>query len=154
MAELCAVKGCARTPERREWCFMHYMRWHRHGDPLHRERNLTKGPPEVRFWAKVKVGEAHECWPWTASVFKDRNGYGKFNAGQGIGSTLTVYAHRYAYHLTRQMPIDLDVLHGCDNPVCVNPAHLHAGTAADNAREMVARGRDAWSTGKRQRANH
>jgi hypothetical protein len=129
---------------------MHYARFRRHGDPLHRERELVKGPPEIRFWAKVKVGEAHECWPWTASVFKDRNGYGKFQAGQGIGKTNVVYAHRSSYELASgPIPVGMDVLHSCDNPPCVNPAHLHLGTAADNAREMVERGRDQWSNGTR-----
>lgn len=75
----CAVEGCDRARFRREWCGMHYARWRRYGDPLHQERKLTMGPPEVRFWAKVSVGAPDECWPWTASVFKDRYGYGKFN---------------------------------------------------------------------------
>jgi hypothetical protein len=33
------------------------------------------------------------------------------------------------------------IRHDCDNPPCVNPAHLRAGSAKDNTADALARGR-------------
>jgi hypothetical protein len=56
-------------------------------------------------------------------------------------------AHRVAYARAHGVPvrslIGTVIRHTCDNPPCINPAHLVAGTASDNMRDMVDRGRDA-----------
>jgi len=33
------------------------------------------------------------------------------------------------------------VLHNCDNPECINPAHLRLGTAKDNSQDLKERGK-------------
>lgn len=91
--------------------------------------------PEERFWAKVD--RTGECWVWTGA--RNQNGYGTFRFARSMR-----LAHRVAFLLTRGViPDGLWVLHHCDNPPCVNPAHLYLGTVQDNVRDMVARGRQA-----------
>ena len=100
-------------------------------------------PPEVRFWRLVD--RSGECWEWTAA--KDRNGYGLFTEQPGS----QVVAHRYAYRITHgEIPAGRFICHSCDNPSCVNPAHLWLGTAAENMHDMVQKGRSL--TGERHPA--
>jgi hypothetical protein len=58
--------------------------------------------------------------------------------------------HRLAWALLGGPPAgDLNTLHTCDEPRCVNPAHLYLGTQKDNVRDMVVRGRQNCPTGDR-----
>lgn len=98
---------------------------------------LTR-PIADRFWEKVRKGEA--CWLWTGGT--DSNGYGRI--GLGGGSLVRVNTHRLSYELHfGPIPTGLNVLHSCDTPRCVNPAHLSLGTHADNVRDKCAKGRQA-----------
>jgi hypothetical protein len=90
---------------------------------------------EQRFWAKVVIGHPSECWEWQGARF--RTGYGRlsYNASE-------VSAHRMAYRLTHgPIPPGMMVCHSCDNPPCVNPAHLSLGSCKDNLREASSKGR-------------
>jgi hypothetical protein len=87
-----------------------------------------------RFFQKV-CEDGSGCHLWTGA----RNiwGYGRHKIN---GKTCA--AHRTAWELVNgSVPVGLLVLHHCDNPRCVNPAHLYVGTQADNMRDMMARGR-------------
>ena len=92
---------------------------------------------EERFFARVQISEG--CWLWTGA--KNNNGYGMLRRS-GTGNQPRVLAHRASWELHRgEIPDGQHVLHHCDNPPCVNPAHLWLGDARANALDMVAKGR-------------
>lgn len=75
------------------------------------------------------------CWLWIGAVLP--SGYGKMGIyGRTIG------AHRISFELFRgEIPNGLHICHRCDNPCCVNPDHLFAGTRQDNMQDCIAKGR-------------
>jgi len=95
----------------------------------------TATPPILRFMPKVSVRGENECWPWQGS--KTPNGYGKFALPDR-----KVGAHRFAYeYFVGPIPDEYLVMHSCDNPPCVNPAHLLVGTNSDNMQDRYRKGR-------------
>src|ERR1043166_5100207 len=87
------------------------------------------------FWAKVdKAGpiplqrpELGPCWLWTGGTIK--GGYGRVRIGERL-----YLAHRVSHGISKfKIPDDKLGCHECDNPRCVNDAHIFVGTHADNA---------------------
>jgi hypothetical protein len=87
---------------------------------------------EDSFYENIK--KIGSCWIWQAAT--DSSGYGTLKRNY-----VTYSAHRYSYEL-HVGPIEdgAMILHRCDTPPCVNPAHLRAGTRQDNADDWVRRG--------------
>ena len=92
-----------------------------------------------RFWENVSKTET--CWVWIGH--RKETNYGVISEGKRKGRPKS--AHRYSWEIHNgPIPEGLCVLHRCDNPPCVNPEHLFLGTLADNAQDMLAKGRGRW----------
>lgn len=94
-------------------------------------------PPKIPLINRMQLDEETGCWNWRGC--RTTYGYGVTHyLGQKI------YAHRLSAHLWLRMPLDSDkfVCHSCDNPPCFNPKHLFIGTASDNLRDAVNKGRN------------
>ena len=102
----------------------------------------------ARFWAKVNVGAPSDCWEWTAH--RKAAGYGHFALGRQRGARRAQIAHRVSYALAHggEIPDGRFICHTCDNPPCVNPAHLTAESPTWNARDMAAKGRGGDKRGE------
>lgn len=75
------------------------------------------------------------CWIWDGATMP--KGYGQIRIHGKAW-----LAHRLAYCAYVGGPEPKCVMHTCDTPGCVNPAHLEGGTQAANMRDMADKGRN------------
>lgn len=88
-----------------------------------------------RFHTKYNK-QANGCWEWIG--WKDPDGYGMFRSEP----RKDVKAHRFsAAHLAGLDINEKVICHKCDNPSCVNPEHLFAGTQLDNIKDCFTKNR-------------
>lgn len=131
--EKCAIGECGNLAAKQSLCWKHRKQLQRAGVRIYREDLTPKQRLEYYGWTVTEAG----CWEWAGPC--DPRGYGKVKAGSASG---TMAAHRLSYEVFHgPIPEGLHICHTCDNPPCMNPDHLWAGTHADNMRDMVAKGR-------------
>jgi transposase-like protein len=90
-----------------------------------------------RFWSRVPVAGPNDCWEWTGT--RGFTGYGQLTHYTPQGTKTTPGAHRVALEYKLGRAVQGCALHRCDNPPCVNPAHLYEGTQEQNARDRDER---------------
>jgi hypothetical protein len=92
-----------------------------------------------QFWASAKanpdrVTDGVPCLEWQRRVY-GRGGYGMVGY-QGKVMTASRMAYIFA---NGSIPDDKFALHKCDNPKCIEPKHIYAGTRNQNADDLYAR---------------
>lgn len=99
-----------------------------------------------RYWSRINKTDT--CWLWTGGT--NSGGYGSMWFGGRLCGThrlMLVWMGKLKTPIhTGSMATNV-VLHSCDNPRCVNPAHLQLGTNTENQKEAYARARRAAERG-------
>lgn len=93
-------------------------------------------PIAVRFWRYVTEGAG--CWRWAGATRRD--GYGQL-CDRSSGKVVAAHRLSWVLHNGRPIPPGALVLHSCDNRRCVRPSHLWLGSASDNTKDMMQKGR-------------
>ena len=98
---------------------------------------MSKGQDaSTRFNQLCDRRGAGECWLWLGA--KRSAGHGQFRLDK-----VTISAHAASLILSGvpKPSAGAHALHSCDNPSCVNPAHLFLGTPRDNMHDKINKGR-------------
>lgn len=136
----CSIPDCAKPHYGRGWCRFHYQRAYLSGNLEAQPRTLAKPTDSLDTrlrnigWTVTESG----CWEWNGA--KDGYGYGQLAVNRGRPWK----AYRIAYEAWVKIPeANMDICHTCDNPPCMNPAHLFEGTRQVNVDDMVSKRRQA-----------
>lgn len=147
--KICTADPCDREVLWAGLCQTHYKRRRKWGDPradlpIKPARHYRRTAKDAFESYMGKLEQTDECIHWRGPIAK--RGYGSLSFG-GSANRILKRAHRVSYELFNgQLADDEVVRHTCDNPPCVNPRHLIAGTPADNIRDKVLRNRQSRGT--------
>lgn len=141
----CLEEGCGLKAGNRGRCNVHASR-------AKREAEIADSPTtRIHAWATVeerlrRVGwtevirkpELGACWEWSGLL--DKKGYGRV----AVGKQKMKAAHRASFEVWNgELDPSLYVCHSCDNPICINPAHLFLGDQYVNMGDAKAKKRSA-----------
>ncbi len=94
--------------------------------------------PEMMIKGK-STEQPSGCWVWKDWV--DKKGYSNIQASLWGKYYKVSKGHQLSYIIYKgEYDRDLLICHTCNNPSCVNPVHLYAGTNRDNMRDKIIAG--------------
>lgn len=86
----------------------------------------------------TKEEDLNGCWNWTGTLKKGTHKYGRVKIRDPFtNERKMMIASRVSYlAYNGKIPTGMNILHLCDNPQCVNPKHLYAGTSLQNSKDI------------------
>ncbi len=140
--------GCVSGMDADVWYVWTVVAWSNSGGARDIDLTIVTSRQLEKLWDRIDVsvglGPKGDCHIWCG--FKVR-GYGKFEIGRRTrGTRRNVSVSRLIWklhHPNESLPPDIFICHTCDNPPCVNVAHLFPGTPQQNSKDMVRKGRQA-----------
>jgi hypothetical protein len=125
---LCSLDGCEKKHVAKGYCWKHYERNRKYGDPL---ASKTAGDGEPKdFLHRCKIANVDTCIIWPFGRQKDGYGALRFRGKM-------VLAHRASLIIAKGLP-PKDKPFACHSPLvchnrlCVNPNHLRWASQEEN----------------------
>lgn len=92
---------------------------------------------EERFYAKVSPEPMSGCFLWTGAATLKGYGFMRIENQNQLATHMALYIYEKRGRPSKKHC----ACHTCDNPSCVNPAHLWWGTHEENMKDKSAKGR-------------
>ena len=150
--ETCSIEGCERKHKARGLCEVHYFYYRRRGELDKFPRTLVRDEEKLQDVRKFAWENSEQlpwtgCWIWMKGVNAgDRGGYART-----VIKGKTTFVSRLILGIHRSS-VEMVAMHTCDQPLCVNPDHLHIGSRSDNTQDMLEKGRSNRAKGEQSGA--
>lgn len=134
-SRICSIPDCDKPCKARGWCWPHYQRWRKHGDPEGGGPSLPHGKALRYFNETVLTYEGDECLVWP--FYRDPDGYGRLSYEGRTQPVSRVVCKRFngppptAKH---------EAAHSCGNSGCANKRHIRWATSFANKADTLLHG--------------